>query len=415
LKQEQRNTPMDRTERRAVFSLGSILALRMLGLFLLLPILAVHTEKLDGANPFYVGLAMGIYGLTQALLQIPYGLASDRFGRKRVIAIGLLIFMLGSVIAALSNDLTSLIAGRALQGAGAISSAILALTADLTREAQRTKAMAIIGVSIGLAFLSSLVLGPVLEIYVGVSGIFWIIAFFSLMGIIFLYGVVPNPQVHTAHLDIIPVLSQIVSVLKNTRLLVLDIGIFCLHMVLTAVFVVLPITLVSSMDYHVSDHWKLYGTVLLCSIPGMIPFVIFGSRVNKEQKWFKSAITLLFIGSVIFAFNLGNSLSYITISLIIFFSAFNALEAMLPSLISKIAPKESKGTAIGVYNSCQFIGMFIGGVGAGWIYGEFGAVSVLITCSVTILLWLGITVYSINAREVTEGYSVTIKARGKYK
>jgi len=406
---------MNPTERRAVFSLASIFALRMFGLFLLLPILAIHAEKLDGATPFYVGVAMGIYGLTQALLQIPYGLASDRLGRKKIITLGLLVFMLGSVIAALSESLISLIVGRALQGAGAVSSAILALTADLTEEKQRTKSMAIIGISIGFTFLSSLVLAPALESAVGVSGIFWIISFFSFIGIVVLYGVVPNARVHETHLDILPVSSQLRGVLKNTRLLALDIGILCLHMVLTAVFVVLPMTLVSSTDYPLSQHWKLYGLVLLCSVPGMIPFVIFGARANTEQKWFRFAIALLSIGCAVLVFNLDNSLIHIAISLIIFFSAFNALEAMLPSLISRIAPRESKGTAMGVYNSCQFMGMFLGGVGAGWMYGEFGAASVLITCSVTILLWLGITVYSVPQTEDGGEHPIATRARGQYR
>ena len=389
---------MNQGEKRAVFSLGSIFLLRMLGLFLLLPVLAIHVQQFEDATPFYVGLALGIYGLTQAIFQIPYGMASDRLGRKRVIAFGLLVFMLGSVIAALSDSLFWLIVGRALQGAGAISSAVLALTADLTREEQRTKSMAIIGVSIGFAFLLSLILAPVLQHMVGVNGIFWMIAILSVVAVIVLYLVVPTPARSLLHRDILPLPKQFASVLANKQLLRLNFGIFCLHLILTALFVVTPMILITQGGVGLADHWKLYLPVLLLSAVGMLPFIRLGSKPGYEIQVFRYAILLLLVGLSGLAIAIHNSLWFILAFLVIFFSGFNALESILPSLVSRVAPVSVKGTAMGLYNCCQFFGMFVGGVSAGWLYGQYGSSSVYVFCGGVAFIWLIMAITSGDIR-----------------
>ena len=378
---------MSRRERRSVASLGSIFLLRMFGLFLLLPVLAVHTQQYPNATPFYVGLALGIYGLTQALLQIPYGMASDRLGRKKVIAFGLLVFMIGSIVAALSDNLLELLIGRALQGAGAISSAALALTADLTREQQRTKSMAIIGISIGFAFLLSLIMAPILQAMIGVKGIFWMIAVLSVFAILILYKVVPNPTRASRHQDILPMPQKFAAVFANQQLLRLDIGIFSLHLILTALFVVTPMLLIERLGVNLSDHWKLYLPILFASAIGMLPFIRLGSKSGQEFRAFKMAILLLVVALSGLTVAVQGHNWFIFVFLVIFFSAFNALESMLPSLVSRIAPATMEGTAIGVYNCFQFFGMFVGGVVAGTLYGRFGALSVYIFCGGVAFLW----------------------------
>ena len=394
LKRAAKSTPLNATERKAIVSLGGIFSLRMFGLFLLLPVLSLHAQQFADATPFYVGLVMGVYGFTQALFQIPYGLASDRFGRKRVIIVGLIVFMLGSIIAALSETLIMLIMGRALQGAGAVSSVILALTADLTREQQRTKSMAVIGMCIGFTFLVSIVIAPILESAIGVSGIFWMIAGLVLVAMMVLYWIVPNPTKVFQHRDILPMPNRLAAVFKMPQLVRLNIGIFCLHMVLTALFVVLPLYLVDEFNFDLSEHWKLYLLVLLCSVAGMVPFVLGGSREGREQVWFVRAILLLSVALGLFMLSDPGSLWTVGAILFVFFSAFNALEAMLPALISRVAPVTSKGSAIGIYNGFQFFGMFTGGICAGWLYGAFGVHSVFGFCGISVLLWLGIAATS---------------------
>ncbi len=379
-------------------SLGSIFLLRMFGLFLLLPVLAVHVHQFPEATPFHIGLALGIYGLTQALFQIPYGMASDRLGRKNVIAFGLLVFMAGSVVAAMSDSLWGLVMGRALQGAGAISSAVLALTADLTREQQRTKSMAIIGVSIGFAFLLSLIMAPILQSIIGVTGIFWMIAVLSLLAIAVLYKVVPTPDRMNLNRDILPAPAQFSAVFSNRQLWRLDIGIFSLHLILTALFVVTPIILIERLDIILSDHWKLYLPILLASAVGMLPFIRLGSRPGYEFRVFKMAILLLLVALSGLTVAVQNHYWFIIFFLMMFFSAFNALESMLPSLVSRIAPATIKGTALGVYNCFQFSGMFVGGAVAGILYGQFGVLSVYIFCGGVAFIWLLIALTTTQTR-----------------
>ena len=385
---------MTQSEKRSIFSLAGIFALRMFGLFLLLPVLSLHAASFSGSTAFLVGLALGVYGLTQAVFQIPMGLLSDKFGRKTLITIGLSVFALGSVIAALSTSIEWLIVGRAVQGAGAVSSAVLALTADLTREEQRTKAMAIIGMSIGFAFLLSMTLAPLLAEKIGVNGLFWITAILAVIAIIVLYRVVPNPYRTVLHRDVTPVVGQIGSALKNTQLLQLDFGIFVLHFVLTALFVVLPAEINRIGGYEIGQHWKIYLPLILLSVVGMLPLILIGSRRGKVTASFRLTTIILAISLSGLALVVGEDrpgFLYLLISLWLFFVGFNALEAMLPSLVSRVAPAARKGTAIGVYNSLQFLGVFVGGAVSGLMLGRYGSGSVFWLCSGLVIVWAALS------------------------
>lgn len=374
------------TERRAVFSLASIYALRMMGLFMILPVFALYGETLEGYTPALVGIAIGIYGLTQALLQIPFGMASDRFGRKPVITLGLLVFAIGSVVAAMSDSMTGVIIGRALQGAGAIAAAVMALTADLTREEHRLTAMAIIGMSIGAAFSVSLVAGPMLNNWIGVDGIFWLTGLLALVAVGVLHFIVPNP-IHTRlHRDAQTVPSQLKGVVKDAQLLRLDFGIFALHMMLTATFVVLPLALRDAAGLDTEHHWYVYLPVMLLSMLMMIPFVIIAEKKRRIKSIFTACVVALGVAEVMFmTFN--DSLYGIVVGLFIFFTAFNALEATLPSLIAKVVSPDNKGTAMGVYSSSQFMGAFFGGTLGGWLYGIGGFEAVFGFCVAVTMVW----------------------------
>lgn len=388
--------PMSPTERTAVFSLASIFSLRMFGLFMLLPVLAVYADELSGTTPILLGLALGVYGLTQAIFQIPFGMLSDRIERKKVIACGLLIFAAGSIIAALSNSIHWLIIGRAVQGAGAISAAVLALNADLTDSEQRTKSMAIIGISIGVTFLTSLILAPVLQSIIGVDGMFWLIAVLAAVAILVLYKVVPEAESRSGQNKHTPIWGQIEGALKNSQLLLLNFGILVLHLVLTALFLVLPNILIAQSDLALSGHWQLYTPILLISVLGMLPFVIAGSKPKWVSFAYRAAISLLLISLLALVMGQNHSLVWLLVSLILFFSAFNALESLLPSLVSQLAPANSTGTAIGIYNTFQFSGIFLGGLAGGWVFGRQGVSGVFVFCSVAVFSWLVVSCFASN-------------------
>lgn len=374
-------------ERRAALSLAGIFSLRMLGMFMILPIFALYAPELEGSTPTLMGLAIGAYGMTQAILQIPFGLLSDRFGRKPVIAAGLLLFALGSVVAALSTSIYGVILGRAIQGSGAIAAAVMALAADLTREEQRTKAMAIIGMSIGFSFSLALVAGPVLDHWFGLSGIFWLTAVLACLGIAVLYLVVPQPQVSRLHRDAEPVPAQFLSVLKDVQLLRLNFGIFTLHMILTATFTVLPLILRDALGMPSAAHWHLYLPVMLLSVAAMVPFIILAERRRRMKHVFLGAILAVAMAEFGMAFWHVN-FTAVAVLLFLFYAGFNLLEATLPSLISKMAPPDSKGTAMGFYSSSQFLGAFIGGVAGGWLQGRYGVGGVLAFGGAAALTWL---------------------------
>lgn len=392
---------MSTGERKAVFSLASIFSLRMFGLFMLLPVLAVYADELSGTTPILLGLALGIYGLTQAMFQIPFGMLSDRIERKKVIACGLIIFAIGSIIAALSDSIQWLIIGRAVQGAGAISAAILALNADLTRNEQRTKAMAIIGISIGFTFLMSLIFAPILQNIVGVDGLFWLIALFAGIAILVLYKVVPSVPPSMKSQKYVPIRGQFIGALKNPRLIHLNLGILVLHLVLTALFLVLPNMLITHSGLSLSEHWKLYAPILLVSILGMAPFVIVGSKPKFATITYRLAIFLLLISLLLtslsmLALGMAHSLGCLLVSMTVFFSAFNALESLLPSLVSQLAPADGKGTAIGIYNTFQFFGIFLGGLAGGWIFAIHGVSGIFVFCGIAVFGWLLVSCFAPN-------------------
>lgn len=378
---------MNKIETRAAFSLAGIFSLRMLGLFMIYPVFTFYAQHLTGSTPTTVGLALGAYGLTQALLQIPFGFASDRIGRKRMIAIGLGLFAVGSVVAALSASIYGVILGRILQGAGAVGSTILALNADLTREESRTKAMATIGMTIGLAFALALVLGPVLNAWVGVPGIFWFTALLALAGIGVLYGVTPRPPATRSHRDTEAVPELFGRVLRNTELLRLDFAIFALHAILTASFIALPHMLRDVLGIHQNYQWIIYLPVLALSVGIMVPAIIVAEAKRRMKSVFVAAVAVLLATPTVLAIYHG-SLVEIVIVLVLFFAAFNIMEASLPSLISKVAPADAKGTAMGVYSSSQFFGIFIGGTVGGWAYGVGGSSGVFVFCAVMAAIWL---------------------------
>jgi predicted MFS family arabinose efflux permease len=373
-------------EKRAAYSLSGIFSLRMLGLFLILPVFALYAEELPHVTPLLVGIAIGVYGLTQALLQIPFGMLSDRIGRKPVLVGGLLIFALGSAVAASSDSIYGIIAGRALQGSGAIAAVIMALAADLSREQRRLRMMAIIGISIGVAFAISLIMGPVLNNWIGVPGIFWLTTVLALVGVVIVIFVVPTPKKSHFHRDAEAVPGQIGQVLRDPELLRLDFGILTLHMCLTATFLAYPLAL-RDLGMASKSHWMVYLPVMLSSMMAMVPFIILAESRRRMRTVFLSAIAALAVASTAL-FEFSHSLIVMVVSLFVFFTAFNLLEATLPSLIAKIAPGERKGTAMGVYSSSQFIGAFLGGALGGWFHTHYGNEGTFLMCGGMALLWL---------------------------
>ncbi|MCP4698085.1 MAG: MFS transporter [Gammaproteobacteria bacterium] len=378
---------MTPVERRASIALAGIMSVRMLGLFMILPVFALYAEDLKGAAPMLIGIAIGVYGLTQAIFQIPFGMLSDRFGRKPVITVGLLIFALGSVIAAMASSIEGVILGRALQGCGAIAAAVMALAADLTREEHRTKAMAVIGMSIGASFLAALVAGPMLSKWIGVPGLFLLIGVLAVLGIAILHFAVPQPLHTRFHRDTEAVPAQFKRVLTNGQLLRLDFGILFLHAQLMAMFVVLPVAIRNEAGLAAEHHWYIYLPVLAIAAIAMVPFIIFAEKRHKLKQVFVAAILVLGLAQSGLSY-LHHSVIGIALMLILFFTAVSFLEAGLPSLISRIAPPDSKGTAMGVYSTAQFFGAFLGGAGGGWLHQYYGMEAVFIFCAGLAGLWL---------------------------
>ncbi len=373
-------------ERRTAFWLAGVFSLRMLGLFMILPVFALYAEHLRGNTPALAGLAIGIYGFSQALFQIPFGFLSDRYGRKRIIYLGLLIFAGGSVVAALADSIWGVILGRALQGGGAVSAAVMALAADLTREEHQIKVMAMIGITIGLSFAASMILGPVLNGWVGVPGIFWLTGLFALLSIAVVRFRVPDPVSSRVHRDAEPVASQFGRVLLDGQLLRLNFGIFILHLLLTATFVAVPLAL---RDAGLSSdrHWEVYLPALLFSMVAMVPFIILAEKYRQLKAVFIGAILTLALTEFGLV-NLHDTVLEMAALMLVFFSAFNLLEATLPSLIAKMAPPDAKGTAMGVYSSSQFLGAFAGGAMGGWLRGLLGLKGVFALTTFGALAWL---------------------------
>ena len=382
---------MTTVERRATFGLASIFGLRMLGMFLILPVFAIHAQHLPGGDDHtLVGLALGAYGLTQAMLQLPFGMASDRFGRKRVIFFGLLLFILGSIVAALATDVQTVVIGRAIQGAGAISAAVMALLADLTREEHRTHAMAMIGSTIGLTFAFSLAAGPALYRWLSVPGIFALTAVLGTLALWVVWRVIPDPQASHFHSDAEVTPATMGDVLRHRGLLRLNLGIFTLHAVQMAMFVVLPLKLVAA-GLDTPQHWTVYLPVVLLAFALAVPAIVIGERRGKLKHFFVAAVLLLLLSQALAPWVLDRLWGGVAV-LALFFIAFNVLEATLPSLVSKLAPARAKGTAIGVYNTSQALGVFVGGVLGGGLAERFGTGGVFGLTALLALIWLVVAV-----------------------
>lgn len=379
---------LDRKELRTAAALASIFFLRMLGLFMLLPVLALYAERIDGATPLLIGAALGVYGLTQAALQIPMGRWSDRIGRKPVIAFGLLIFTAGGVVAALGGHIFAVLAGRALQGAGAISGAVLALASDLTRPQHRTAVMALIGVSIGIAFSAAFVLGPWLDSLFGLAGLFWVAAALGLAAMPILMFGVPTPPAPTIAL---PGEQRRISWPPPRDLLSLYIGVFCLHGILAASFISIPLMLQKGIGLDSGQHYSVYVPVLIVSLLCVTPMIMLAHRTGLGVQLYRIAIASVIVGELVLWLAPVQKMT-IALGLTAFFIGFNFLEASLPSMVSRAAPEEGRGGALGTYSTAQFVGLFAGGLGGGALSGAFGyrfvfAISALVACG-----WL---IYSI--------------------
>lgn len=390
----QQTTALSTSEKQAACSLAAIFALRMLGLFMIVPVFSLYAHTLHNTTPFLIGVAMGCYGLTQALLQIPFGLWSDYIGRKPVIALGLVIFAIGSIIAATSHGIWGIIIGRSLQGAGAVGSATSALLADLTRDEQRTKAMAIIGITIGLSFFLAMILGPVISSWSGVPSIFWLSTLLALVGLFILFRCVPTATNSTRkgdrrsplhHVETIP--TRFITVLQQPELLRLNFGILILHALLTASFIVLPIALQNYAHLAEKQQWHVYLPALLLAFITMLPFIRLSEKKTYLKLLFLSAISLLVCAEILL-WLLHHSAITITLGLWLFFTAFTVLEALLPSTVSKLAPAQQKGTALGVNSCCQFLGIFLGGSLGGWLYSALQINGVLLACTLLAAVWL---------------------------
>ena len=371
-------------ERRASGWLAGIVALRLFGLFSIFPVFAIYGRELPGGSESYlIALAISIYGFTQGLFQLPFGAASDRFGRKRVIVIGLLILMLGSVVAAMSTTIVGVIAGRALQGAGAVSAAVSAFIADSTRPEVRTKAMAVVGGMVGVTFAVALISAPPLTAWIGLSGLFWLTAVLTLCGVVIVVWVVPAAPLQPEPAETL----RHGDVLFDPQLLRLNLGVFVLFVCQTAIFIVVPTQLVQLGQLPAPQHWMVYAPVLLISFVVMIPPMLAAERRGKIREVFLAAVAILFVAMVTAPFAAGAALTGLVVFLLLFFIALNLLEALQPSLVSRLAPPQLKGFAMGVYNTTQAFGLFLGGILGGILVKRFGDSSVFYVCALLTALW----------------------------
>ncbi|MBP2170139.1 MFS family permease [Erwinia toletana] len=403
---------MTPVELRATWGLGTVFSLRMLGMFMVLPVLTTYGMALQGASETLIGLAIGIYGLAQALFQIPFGLLSDRIGRKPLIVAGLLVFVLGSVIAASTTSIWGVILGRALQGSGAIAAAVMALLSDLTREQNRTKAMAFIGISFGVTFAIAMVIGPIVTHSFGLHALFWMIALLATLGIVITLLVVPSSPHHVLNRESGMVKASIREVLANPRLLKLNFGILCLHILLMSSFVALPGQF-EQAGFPAEQHWKVYLLTMLVAFAGVIPFIIYAEVKRRMKRVFISCVALILIAEIVL-WGAGGHFWTLVVGLQLFFIAFNLMEAILPSLISKESPAGYKGTAMGVYSTSQFIGVAIGGSLGGWVYGNFDGQSVFLLGAVLATVWLFVS-FSMKEPPYVSSLRITLQeAQGSF-
>ncbi len=374
---------MSSAERFFTLKISLVMAIRMLGLFMLFPVMSVYAGDYESATPFLIGMAIGIYGLTQAIFQIPFGYLSDRFGRKPILLIGLLVFLLGSILAANTSNIIIVVIGRAFQGGGAISAVLMAFLADSVGEENRAKANAFVGFQIGMAFMLSLLIGPIISSRVGLSGLFWIIALLSLIAMIIVLSLKQNNSITYYKLSF--------GAFKETftkELLALDFSIFSLHLILAAGFIVMPLLIMENQIVSMIDNWQLYLPAVLLSFLGMIPLIIISEKFKKTKYILLISILLLIVSQIIF-FSLNLNFKVFLITLTIFFVAFNTVEALLPSLLSRTASSSKRGLAMGIFSTSQFLGTFIGGAIGGFIYDIYNLNSVfLFTIFVAIIWWL---------------------------
>lgn len=380
---------MNPKEVRATVGLSLVFAFRMLGMFMVLPVMAIYGQSLQDATPILIGLAVGAYGYTQAVLQIPLGMLSDRVGRLPIILIGLLLFFIGSVVAAMSGSIWGVLFGRVLQGMGAISAAVMALLSDLTREQNRTKAMASIGMSIGASFAVAIIMGPILANHFGLHGLFWFIAAMAASGFLLMVFVVPKPDQRLIRRDAAIAKADFLPTLKDLDLFRLDFSIAAVHMVMMANFLALPMILLNDVGLPKNQHWWVYLIAFIGSAFGMIPMIIFGEKKRKLKQVLIASVCILLVCSLFFLFD-HSSVWALLIGILVFFIAFNTIEAILPSMISKVAKAGAKGTAMGIFSTSQFLGAGIGASASG-ILIKFGGVSATFIGSIVIcVIWLAI-------------------------
>tara|TARA_B110000037_G_scaffold86746_1_gene102826 strand:+ start:3854 stop:5011 length:1158 start_codon:yes stop_codon:yes gene_type:complete len=373
---------MNSTERLLALKVSLIMSVRMLGLFMLFPVMSVYAGDYDSSTPFLIGMAIGIYGLTQALLQIPFGYLSDRFGRKPILIIGLLIFLLGSIVAANATNIIFVVMGRALQGGGAISAVLMAFLADSVSENNRAKANAFVGFQIGVAFMVSLIIGPIITSRIGLSGLFWVIGLLSIIAMLIVLSLQHSKPINYYRLSF--------GAFRETlgrELVTLDFSVFSLHLILASGFIVMPLLIMENQIVSMEDNWQLYLPAALLSFIGMIPLIIISEKFKKTKYILLLSIFLLIISQIIF-FISDLNFSVFLITLTIFFVAFNSVEAILPSLLARTANPSKRGLAMGIFSTSQFLGTFIGGAIGGLIYDIYDLNSVfLFTIFVAIIWW----------------------------
>ena len=388
---------MNSVERIFALKISLVMSVRMLGLFMLFPVMSVYASEYDNSTPFLIGMAIGVYGLTQALLQIPFGYLSDRFGRKPILIMGLIIFFLGSVLAANTSNLILVVLGRALQGGGAISAVLMAFLADTVNEKNRAKANAFVGFQIGVAFMLSLLIGPIISSKVGLQGLFWTIALLSLIAMLIVFSLEHSKPITYYKLSF--------NAFKETltkELVTLDLSIFSLHLILAAGFIVMPILLVENQIVSMADNWHLYLPAIFLSFIGMLPLIVISEKFKKTKYILMLCILLLIISQFIFL-NASLSFQLFLITLTIFFIAFNSIEALLPSLLSRTASSAKRGLAMGIFSTSQFLGTFFGGAIGGLIYDIYDLNSVfLFTIFVALIWWFLILLMPLKTKTLKE-------------
>ena len=374
---------MNSAERFFALKISLVMAIRMLGLFMLFPVMSVYAGDYESATPFLIGMAIGIYGLTQAIFQIPFGYLSDRFGRKPILLVGLIVFLLGSILAANTSNIIIVVIGRALQGGGAISAVLMAFLADSVSEENRAKANAFVGFQIGVAFMLSLLIGPLISSRIGLSGLFWVIALLSLIAMLIVLSLK-----HTKSITYYKLSFEAFKETFTKELLALDFSIFSLHLILAAGFIVMPLLIMENQIVSMIDNWQLYLPAVLLSFLGMIPLIVISEKFKKTKYILLISILLLIASQIIF-FSLNLNFKVFLITLTIFFVAFNTVEALLPSLLSRTASSSKRGLAMGIFSTSQFLGTFMGGAIGGFIYDIYDLNSVfLFTIFVAIIWWL---------------------------